>query len=45
MWKDKTSGLHRDESTTHFLTFIDYLDAQDINATDKTKLPTIWKTF
>ena len=37
--------LDRDESTAHFLTFTDYLDAQHISTTDAQQLPTILKVF
>ena len=37
--------LDRDNSTAHFLTFSDYLDAHDIDTTDSAQLPTILKTF
>ena len=37
--------LARDDSTAHFLTFADYLDAHDIDTTDANQLPTIVQTF
>ena len=37
--------LNRDDSTAHFLTFEDYLDAHDIDATDTDQFPIILKTF
>ena len=37
--------LDRDDSTAHFLTFTDYLDAHDIDTTDANQLPTIVQTF
>ena len=37
--------LDRHESTAHFLTFTDYLDAQDIDTTNARQLPTILKVF
>ena len=37
--------LDRDDSTAHFLTFADYLDAHDIDTTDASQLPTIIHTF
>ena len=37
--------LDRDDSTAHFLTFADYLDAHDIDTTNADQLPTIVQTF
>ncbi|XP_030839275.1 adenylate cyclase, terminal-differentiation specific-like [Strongylocentrotus purpuratus] len=37
--------LNRDDSTAHFLTFDDYLDAHDVDSTDRDQFPTILRTF
>ena len=37
--------LNRDDSTAHFLTFTDYLDAHNVDMTDKGQMPLITKTF